>query len=131
MRWRPGRWRPSSPRVYFGYATPPAEAPIVSIGAQGVQLRQGYANSAICSPTRTALLTGCYQYRFPIGVEEPLGPGAPAGIGVPLVAVSRPSATPTGDETVAHDGALPLPLVLRNCPAVPAASRASWVVLLA
>lgn len=56
---------------------------IDSIGAQGVQLRQGYANSAICSPTRTALLTGCYQYRFPIGVEEPLGPGAPAGIGVP------------------------------------------------
>jgi arylsulfatase A-like enzyme len=57
---------------------------IDSIGAQGVQLRQGYANSSICSPTRTALLTGCYQYRYPIGVEEPLGPGAPAGIGVPL-----------------------------------------------
>lgn len=57
---------------------------IDSIGAQGIMLRQGYANSAICSPTRTALLTGCYQYRFPIGVEEPLGPGAPAGIGVPL-----------------------------------------------
>lgn len=57
---------------------------IDSIGVQGIMLRQGYANSAICSPTRTALLTGCYQYRFPIGVEEPLGPGAPAGIGVPL-----------------------------------------------
>jgi arylsulfatase A-like enzyme len=57
---------------------------IDSIGAQGIALRQGYANSSICSPTRTALLTGCYQYRFPIGVEEPLAPGAPAGIGVPL-----------------------------------------------
>jgi arylsulfatase A-like enzyme len=57
---------------------------IDSIAAQGIMLRQGYANSSICSPTRTALLTGCYQYRFPIGVEEPLGPGAPAGIGVPL-----------------------------------------------
>jgi arylsulfatase A-like enzyme len=57
---------------------------IDSIAAQGITLRQGYANSAICSPTRTALLTGCYQYRFPIGVEEPLGPAAPAGIGVPL-----------------------------------------------
>lgn len=61
---------------------------IDSIGAQGIQFRQGYANSAICSPTRTALLTGCYQYRFPIGVEEPLGPGAPDGIGVP---VDRPT----------------------------------------
>lgn len=57
---------------------------IDSIGGQGIMLRQGYANSSICSPTRTALLTGCYQYRFAIGVEEPLGPAAPAGIGVPL-----------------------------------------------
>ncbi|MBZ9646846.1 sulfatase-like hydrolase/transferase [Sphingobium sp. 3R8] len=57
---------------------------IDSIGAKGIMLRQGYANSSICSPTRTALLTGCYQYRFPIGIEEPLGPAAPAGIGVPL-----------------------------------------------
>lgn len=57
---------------------------IDSIGAQGVHLRQGYANSSICSPTRTAVLTGCYQYRFAIGVEEPLGPSAPADGGVPL-----------------------------------------------
>ncbi|OYW88495.1 MAG: sulfatase [Sphingobium sp. 32-64-5] len=56
---------------------------IDSIGAQGVQLRQGYANSPICSPTRTAVLTGCYQYRFAIGLEEPLGPKAPADGGVP------------------------------------------------
>ncbi|MFZ2997558.1 sulfatase [Sphingobium sp.] len=57
---------------------------IDSIGAQGVQLRQGYANSSICSPTRTALLTGCYQYRFALGLEEPLSPTAPEGVGVPL-----------------------------------------------
>jgi len=57
---------------------------IDSIGQQGLQVRQGYANSSICSPTRTALLTGCYQYRFPIGLEEPLGPQAPADSGVPL-----------------------------------------------
>lgn len=57
---------------------------IDSIGAQGIQLSQGYANSSICSPTRTALLTGCYQYRFPIGLEEPFGLNAPAESGVPL-----------------------------------------------
>jgi arylsulfatase A-like enzyme len=33
---------------------------------------QAYANSAVCSATRTALITGRYQYRLPIGLEEPL-----------------------------------------------------------
>lgn len=56
---------------------------IDSIAAGGVQLRQGYSNAPICSPTRTALLTGRYQQRFAIGLEEPLGPTAPAGIGIP------------------------------------------------
>ena len=56
---------------------------IDSIAAAGVQLRQGYSNAPICSPTRTALLTGCYQQRFAVGLEEPLGPEAPVGIGVP------------------------------------------------
>ncbi len=31
-----------------------------------------YANSAVCSATRTGLITGRYQYRYPIGLEEPL-----------------------------------------------------------
>ena len=60
------------------------ETPAIdSIAKDGIQLRHGYANSSTCSPTRTALLTGCYQYRFRLGLEEPLGPGAPAGIGLP------------------------------------------------
>ncbi|MCA9029021.1 MAG: sulfatase-like hydrolase/transferase, partial [Planctomycetaceae bacterium] len=54
---------------------------IDSIGQNGVFLRQGYSNSAICSPTRTALLTGCYQYRFRVGLEEPQ---AYTDFGVPL-----------------------------------------------
>jgi len=32
----------------------------------------GYANSAVCSATRTALITGRYQYRLRLGLEEPL-----------------------------------------------------------
>ena len=56
---------------------------IDSIATAGVLLRQGYANAPICSPTRTALLTGRYQQRFAVGLEEPLGPAAPKGIGIP------------------------------------------------
>lgn len=56
---------------------------IDSIAANGIFFTQGYANSAICSPTRTGLLTGCYQYRFRAGLEEPIGPGSPEDVGVP------------------------------------------------
>lgn len=56
---------------------------IDSIAENGVFFTQGYANSSICSPTRTGLLTGCYQYRFPAGLEEPIVPTSPPGTGVP------------------------------------------------
>ena len=45
---------------------------IDSIGASGVRFLQAYANSAVCSATRTALITGRYQHRLRIGLEEPL-----------------------------------------------------------
>ncbi|GAB3114358.1 sulfatase-like hydrolase/transferase [Pseudomaricurvus hydrocarbonicus] len=54
------------------------------LAKEGVLLTNGYANSAICSPTRTALLSGKYQYRYALGLEEPVGPGAPEDIGLPL-----------------------------------------------
>src|SRR5262245_18136245 len=38
----------------------------------GMRFMQAYANSAVCSATRTGLITGRYQYRYPIGLEEPL-----------------------------------------------------------
>ncbi len=47
-------------------------ANIDSIGAGGVKFMQGYANSAVCSATRTALITGRYQYRLRVGLEEPI-----------------------------------------------------------
>ncbi len=43
------------------------------IAARGMKFTQAYANSPVCSPTRTALITGRYQYRLPVGLEEPLG----------------------------------------------------------
>jgi arylsulfatase A-like enzyme len=47
-------------------------ANIDGLAAKGVRFLQAYANSAVCSATRTALITGRYQYRLPLGLEEPL-----------------------------------------------------------
>src|SRR5579864_7387200 len=56
------------------YGRPDISTPnIDGLAAKGVRLLQAYANSAVCSATRTALITGRYQYRLPIGLEEPLG----------------------------------------------------------
>ncbi len=43
------------------------------LAAQGMRFTSGYANSAVCSPTRLALITGRYHYRIPAGLYEPLG----------------------------------------------------------
>ena len=45
---------------------------IDSLARDGVRLTQSYANSPVCSATRTGLITGRYHYRYPIGLEEPL-----------------------------------------------------------
>ena len=41
----------------------------------GLRCTQALANSPVCSPTRFALMTGRYQYRFRGAAEEPLGSG--------------------------------------------------------
>jgi arylsulfatase A-like enzyme len=46
------------------------------IAAEGLRFTQAYANSSVCSATRTALITGRYQYRLPVGLEEPLTAGS-------------------------------------------------------
>lgn len=53
---------------------------IDSIAHQGVRFLQAYANSAVCSATRTALITGRYQYRLRVGLEEPIGARSPWGL---------------------------------------------------
>src|SRR6267142_3547002 len=50
------------------------------IAARGIRFLQGYANSAVCSATRTALITGRYQYRLRLGLEEPLAGNAAVGL---------------------------------------------------
>lgn len=54
-----------------GFSTPNIDR----IAREGLFLRQSYSNSAVCSATRTGLITGRYQYRIRAGLEEPIGTG--------------------------------------------------------
>jgi arylsulfatase A-like enzyme len=55
------------------YGRPDLRTPNIDhLAAEGVRFLQAYANSAVCSATRTALITGRYQDRLRIGLEEPL-----------------------------------------------------------
>src|SRR4051812_35651191 len=63
----------------FGYADlscygrPDYTTPHIDrLAAEGLKFMQAYANSAVCTASRVALITGRYQYRLPIGLEEPL-----------------------------------------------------------
>ncbi|MBV9146170.1 MAG: sulfatase-like hydrolase/transferase [Acidobacteria bacterium] len=63
------------------YGRPDFRTPSIdAIAARGVRFLQGYANSAVCSATRTALITGRYQYRLAVGLEEPLAGRAEIGL---------------------------------------------------
>ncbi|HEX5432059.1 MAG TPA: sulfatase-like hydrolase/transferase [Bryobacteraceae bacterium] len=53
------------------YSTPNLDR----LASEGMKFLQAYANSAVCSATRTALITGRYQYRLPVGLFEPLPTG--------------------------------------------------------
>lgn len=59
------------------------------LAAQGLRFTSAYANSAVCTATRVGLITGRYQYRLPVGLEEPLANRA--GIGLPPSHPTLPS----------------------------------------
>src|SRR5262245_51667615 len=61
------------------------------IAVEGLKFTQAYSNSANCSPTRTALITGRYQLRTRIGLEEPLNATAAPGVGLPPSHPTLPS----------------------------------------
>lgn len=55
------------------YGRPDLRTPnIDSLASLGTRFLQAYANSAVCSATRTALITGRYQDRLDVGLDEPL-----------------------------------------------------------
>lgn len=89
-----GRVNTSRPNIIFimaddlGYADlscygrPDFDTPHIDrLARDGMRFTQAYANSAVCSATRTALITGRYQYRLQVGLDEPLsGPSEHVGL---------------------------------------------------
>src|SRR5437762_4060768 len=61
------------------------------LAVEGLRFTQGYANSAVCSATRTALITGRYQYRLPVGLEEPINASSSKNAGLPPSHPTLPS----------------------------------------
>ena len=61
------------------------------LAIEGVRFTQGYANSAVCSATRAALITGRYQYRLVAGLEEPIALSSPKNAGLPPTHPTLPS----------------------------------------
>ena len=61
------------------------------LATEGFRFTQAYSNSAVCTPTRVALITGRYQYRLPVGLEEPISPLTAKGIGLPPSHPTLPS----------------------------------------
>lgn len=66
------------------YETPAID----SLARDGLKFLSAYSNSPVCSATRTALMSGQYQYRLPVGLEEPL---TSRNVGYPPGHVSLPS----------------------------------------
>ena len=69
------------------YQTPNADR----LALEGMRFTQAYANSAVCSATRTGLITGRYQYRLQVGLEEPINETTPKNIGLPSGHPTLPS----------------------------------------
>src|SRR5437660_2140035 len=73
------------------YGRPDVRTPNIDrLAANGVRLLQAYANSAVCTATRVGLITGRYQYRLRVGLEEPLTNAAP-DVGLPPEHPTLPS----------------------------------------
>jgi hypothetical protein len=72
------------------YGRPDLNTPNIDrVAANGMRFLQAYANSAVCTATRTALITGRYQYRLRLGLEEPLA--ANPNVGLPPEHPTLPS----------------------------------------
>jgi len=71
------------------YGAPDAKTPNIDrLTREGVRLTDAYANGALCSPTRAALIGGRYQQRF--GIETALTL-ADTGVGLPATGTSLPA----------------------------------------
>lgn len=73
------------------YGAPQIRTPAIdAIATTGARFTQAYANSAVCTASRVGIITGRYQYRLAIGLEEPLPPTI-SDIGLPPEQPTLPS----------------------------------------
>ena len=76
------------------YGVPDARTPHLDrLAREGVRLTDSYANGAVCSPTRAALVSGRYQQR--VGIEWVLSPNDEAR-GLPVTGTSLPALLKNG-----------------------------------
>ncbi len=74
------------------YGAPQIRTPAIDgIAKNGARFTQAYANSAVCTASRVGIITGRYQYRLRVGLEEPIAPSSPGAIGIPPEQPTLPS----------------------------------------
>ena len=61
------------------------------IAVQGTRFTQAYANSPVCTASRVAIITGRYQVRLAVGLEEPISGVTKKGVGLPSEHPTLPS----------------------------------------
>lgn len=65
------------------YGRPDYTTPVLDkMVREGLKFTDNYASAPVCTPTRTAWMTGRYPHRLPIGLQEPLG-DANMQLGIP------------------------------------------------
>ena len=65
------------------YGRPEYKTPILdNLAKQGMKFTDNYASAPVCTPTRTAYITGRYPHRLQVGLQEPLG-DANMTLGIP------------------------------------------------
>src|SRR5882724_451304 len=63
------------------YGRPDLSTPNIDhLAGHGVRFLQAYSNSAVCTASRVALITGRYQDRLRVGLEQPLVGNASVGL---------------------------------------------------
>jgi arylsulfatase A-like enzyme len=66
------------------YGRPDYRTPVLDgLARQGTKFLSAYAAAPVCTPTRTAYITGRYPQRLPVGLEEPLTIDSPTDAGLP------------------------------------------------
>src|SRR4026209_1880593 len=65
------------------YGRPDYKTPVIdSLADEGIKFTDSYANGDVCTPTRVAFLTGRYQHRLLVGLQQPLS-DSNAELGIP------------------------------------------------